>query len=400
MNSRERLLLTLIGALMLVMVGYYVVSGVAGAFNQRKNRRITAEKKLTDQQNTIEAGTNAARQIAQLQTRSLPADREKSQSMYQRWLLDTLTDIGIDVQSVRPSDRRMSGIYFDRLNFEIDGEATLEQAVEFLHRFYSSNDLHRIQQFSLRPVQNRESRQLDLSISIETMILPGNKRETVGDLVSDRLADTTLEDYKAGILGRNIFSPPNSPPSLRYVGNKKVSLGNQLSVKVIAQDPDEFDQLSFSLVGYVPEGAEIDEQTGTITWSPQEIDEFDLSVQVADSGTPSLTDEVTFTVTVTEADPEDDVADDNDGLDEAQYTYLVGTISTGPNREIWLNIRTTGKVLRLSKGDRIKVGTVSGVVHEIGDKHASIRTDDGELLIRVGQNLSEARIRPLQQAAR
>ena len=400
MNSRERLLLSLIGVLIVVMVGYYTISSVAGAFRLRNTRKMAAEKKLTDQKNTIKAGANAARQIAQLQSRSLPADREKAQSLYQRWLLDVVTDVGIDVQSVRPSDRRISGIYFDRVNFEIDGEATLPQAVEFLHRFYSSNDLHRIQQFNLRPVQDRESQKLDLSISIETMILPGNKRETVGDLASDRMGDTTLEDYKTGILGRNIFSPPNAPPSIKFVSNKKVNLGDELSVKISANDPDEFDKLLFSLVGYVPDGAEIDEETGTITWRPEKIEDVDFSVQVADSGTPTLTDEVTFTVTVAEAEVDNTVDDDSDGFDEADHAYLVGTISTGPKREIWLNIRTSGKLLRLSKGDRVEVGTVDGVVHEIGDKHASIRTDDGELLIRVGQNLSEGRVRPLQQAAR
>lgn len=400
MNSREKLLMTVVGLLMLVMVGYYVVSSVAGAVNERRNRLMAAEKKLTDQKNTIKAGANAARQFAQLQTRSLPADREKAQSLYQRWLLELLTDIGIDVQSVRPSDRRISGIYFDRVNFEVDGEASLEQAIEFLHRFYSSNDLHRIQQISLRPAQkNRNSRQLDLSISIETMILPDNKRETVGDLASDRMGDATLQDYATAILGRNIFSPPNAPPSIKLVGNKTVHLGDRLSVQVTADDPDALDRLSYSLVGYVPDGAEIDERSGTISWRPKEIGEVDFSVQVADNGTPRLTDETTFKVTVTEPAPEEVVTAD-DEFDEAQYAYLVGTISTGPKREIWLSIRTSGQLLRLSEGDRVKVGTITGVVHEIGDKHASIRTDDGELLIRVGQNLSEGRVRPLQQASR
>ena len=73
------------------------------------------------------------------------------------------------------------------------------------------------------------------------MILPGNKRETVGDLVSDRMGDVTLEDFKASILGRNIFSPPNSPPSIRFVGNKRVHLGDRLSVRVSADDPDDME---------------------------------------------------------------------------------------------------------------------------------------------------------------
>ena len=45
MNSREKLLLYLVGLLALVMIGYYAASSVAGAFNERKNRRIAAERR-------------------------------------------------------------------------------------------------------------------------------------------------------------------------------------------------------------------------------------------------------------------------------------------------------------------------------------------------------------------
>ena len=47
----------------------------------------------------------------------------------------------------------------------------------------------------------------------------------------------------------------------------------------------------------------IDSQTGQITWTPQEGQgpaRYDITVQVADNGSPQLTDETTFTVRVGE----------------------------------------------------------------------------------------------------
>ena len=400
MTQRERFLACLIGLLILFSIGFYVVSRVSNAITQRQNRKRAAESELDRQERTIQLGSRATRQLAQLRERSLPADRETAQSLYQRWLLNLVDEVGITNPSVDVGDRRLGGLYFNRISFQIDGEATLEQAVHFFHRFYSSNDLHRIQEFSLKPFPNRDSNELDFSATIEAMILPGNKRQTVGDLASNRMTDG-IDAYQKAILGRNLFAPPNSPPSIRPIANKRTARGQQFTVRVSADDDDEADKLTYRLVGYAPDGAAINAETGKIDWLPDKNDEYEFTVQVSDDGTPSLSDEATFRVTVTDP-PKDDVADDDDEdrFDEAEFAYLVGTVSTGPKREIWVSIRTTGKLLRLSAGDALNVGTVKGVVKEIGDRHASIRTDAGELRVRVGQNLRQGQIsKPPQQAA-
>jgi hypothetical protein len=79
------------------------------------------------------------------------------------------------------------------------------------------------------------------------------------------------------------------------------------------------------------------------------------------------------------------------GFDEAASTYLVGTILDGNARQLWLMVRTTGQLRKLTVGDSVRVGSINGTVQRIAEKEADIQTDDGGLRIRVGQNLAEAK---------
>ncbi len=114
-------------------------------------------------------------------------------------------------------------------------------------------------------------------------------------------------------------------------------------------------------------------------------------LQVTDNGTPRHSAERHFQVVVIDPPPEQPAAPPEPTFDEASTAYLVGTILNGETRELWLMVRTTGKLQKLSVGDTLRVGKVSGTVQRIGEKEADIRTDNGDLRIRVGQNLTEAK---------
>jgi hypothetical protein len=71
-----------------------------------------------------------------------------------------------------------------------------------------------------------------------------------------------------------------------------------------ATDPDiPINTLTFSLQGTVPAGASIDPNTGVFTWTPTEAQgpgSYSFQVRVTDNGSPSLFDEKTIGITVTE----------------------------------------------------------------------------------------------------
>ncbi|MCP4191460.1 MAG: hypothetical protein GY768_12615 [Planctomycetaceae bacterium] len=404
MTSRERLLIGAIALLAVGAVGVYTLTSMTGAIAKRKANLATVQNELNRKNVIIRTGANAVRNLAKLRQQSLPADQEKARSLYQRWLLDLVVDkVGLQNPSVRVTDRMIRGSYFSRLSFQVDGQASLDQTVQFLHGFYSSDDLHRIQNFSLKPVSNSDSRQLDMSVSIEAIILPGNKREVVGDLVSNRMEELTLDDYQTAILNRNAFAPANLPPKLDEVRDTNTYRGDRFSLKIEADDEDERDNLTYELEGPFPEGMEINAKSGTLRWRPEENGEFTLRVKVTDDGTPALSDSTEFLLTVADPPPEPEQEDEEPEkprFDEAEFAFLIGTVADGAEREIWLKVRTTGKLLRLSKGDRIRVGTVRGTVESIGNKEVNIRTEDGDLKVRVGQSLTEGRLTdPTGQAA-
>jgi hypothetical protein len=150
-------------------------------------------------------------------------------------------------------------------------------------------------------------------------------------------------------------------------------------------------QLSYSLVGEAPEGATLNERTGELRWTPQENGSQDFTIRVSDNGTPRRADEVSFRVTVVDPPPEEPDEPEEPQFDEAAVTYVVGTILSGSDRQLWLMVRTTGKLQKLTVGDPVRVGSIRGVVQRIGEKEADIRTETGDLRFRVGQNLKEGK---------
>jgi probable HAF family extracellular repeat protein len=99
----------------------------------------------------------------------------------------------------------------------------------------------------------------------------------------------------------------NNAPVLTAIGNKTVNEGATLSFTATATDLDgASQQLSFSLVGNLPQGATINSTTGLFTYMPG-IDvgpaSFVFDVVVTDNGTPALSDHESIRVTVEESSP-------------------------------------------------------------------------------------------------
>jgi Ca2+-binding RTX toxin-like protein len=95
----------------------------------------------------------------------------------------------------------------------------------------------------------------------------------------------------------------NQAPVLDAIGNRTVDEGSPLSFTATATDPNPGDTLTFSLQGPVPAGATIDPATGLFTWTPTEAQGpgmFPVTIRVTDTGSPTLFDEETFTITVNE----------------------------------------------------------------------------------------------------
>jgi hypothetical protein len=93
-------------------------------------------------------------------------------------------------------------------------------------------------------------------------------------------------------------SSVNDAPVLAAIGSKSVAKGKALAFTASATDPDAGQTKTFSLVS-PPSGATIGSTTGSFSWTPTATGTFNITVKVADNGSPVLSDTETITVTVT-----------------------------------------------------------------------------------------------------
>jgi Tfp pilus assembly protein PilO len=215
MQKREKVLAAIVASLVVLLVCYSLVGRVASAFSSRNTQISTLKATIREKQGLEKRGQQAALQLAEWEHRSLPSEQDMAKTLYQTWLVQMtdrvkLTNANIDAG--RGGNHR--NIYHT-LPFTVQARGSVEQAVAFLHEFYSANHLHQLRSATFKPVPN--SKDLDLNLSIEALVLPGaDRRDELNDEPSTRLALGSLDAYKQKITGRNLFAqytPPTPRPA-------------------------------------------------------------------------------------------------------------------------------------------------------------------------------------------
>ncbi|MEQ1906840.1 MAG: hypothetical protein ABL888_21840 [Pirellulaceae bacterium] len=213
MNPMRKWLLILLG----VVVGGYFVNMLVESYYlkpiaEQQQLAKNLEKKIREGNRQLQKLSNRLPARDDLELRSLPANAEMASSVYQAWLLNVVTRLGLGnptVDSTSPTDE---GAY-RRLRFNIRGKANLRQFTKLLYEFFQAGHLHKITQISLTPTGGSDK--LDLVIAIEALALLRSKNENqLTALQSDRLAFPSPEDYFV-IARRNLFGEGAVSPLLR-----------------------------------------------------------------------------------------------------------------------------------------------------------------------------------------
>jgi hypothetical protein len=392
MSRREKALAVIIGALLLLVGVWYVASQVGKGLYARRRENDTLRRRVEQFKTTIRRGQQADKRIRELELRSLPRDPEVARSLYQAWLLDTVEKTGLAEPKVVATSGLSRADVYRRLTFSVSGRCDLQQLVKLLHQFYSVNDLHQIRRLRIRSWP--ESRDLEISFSVEALVLPGSQRgEAVANVTADPLTHGGLQQYDDVIVRRNLFGPPNKPPVLSDVpSERRIELGRTVSFTARARDPDENDRLRFRLDDGAPTGASIGETSGEFRWTPKELGEYAVTVHAADDGMPSKSDSQAVRITVVEPSPPPEepkvVERPKLRFDDAKHAYLTAIMTNGAGRkQLWLTIRTTGEILKLHEGDQISVGSVRGVVRRIREKDIEVQAEERRLVVSLGDNL-------------
>jgi len=136
-----------------------------------------------------------ARKLAAWRKQSLPSDTEVARSLYREWLLQVVVDyVKLDSPSVSPGEPVSRQGRFYAIPFSVRGRGTLEQLTQFLFAFYRTDLLHQIRSLHLTPLGNSE--QLDLTMSIEALVVPGAGPELDEELPEEERQETIIADFQ------------------------------------------------------------------------------------------------------------------------------------------------------------------------------------------------------------
>jgi hypothetical protein len=214
MNKREKTLAIGVAAVVGLLALYYVCDSVAGKFASRQQQLTDLNQKIKQKQDKIEAGNRAQKQMNNWDRQSLPSDPKLASSLYESWLLHLVDDAKLESATVQQQSAVGHTATFEKYDFQIKAvtDVSMRQLVQFLYKFYCSNQLHKIRNLLVKP--HADDKALEVTIEIEALLLPGADRH-------DKLSTEKLEQLPLGnvaayekiIGGRNLFSeyvPPHA----------------------------------------------------------------------------------------------------------------------------------------------------------------------------------------------
>ncbi len=203
-NRRKPLLLAGLGLIAVFYSGDWVwTNWIEKPKQLRKTQIVALQAKIKEyDQKYIAPAQRDVQWLRYWYSQSLPANPAVAQSLYRAWLLEVGEYVGLIGRTVEPSEPARRGAFY-AMNFSLRGRGTLEQLTQFLYEFYNAGHLHKVTSVSVTPVGSGGL--LDLSLAIETLIIPQANRSGLGTGQAFRLASLSLDDYQV-IPNRNLFS--------------------------------------------------------------------------------------------------------------------------------------------------------------------------------------------------
>ncbi len=203
-DRRKHLLLAGLGLLAVFYAGDWVLTNwIEKPKEDRKKQIVALQAQIKDfDQKYIARAQQDSQWLRYWFSQSLPANPAVAQSLYRAWLLEVGEYVGIAGRNVNATEPARRGAFYS-MSFSMRGRGTLEQLTQFLYEFYGAGHLHKITSISMTPLGSGGV--LDLSVGIETLIIPYANRADLGTGRAYRLTSLSLDDYDV-ISKRNLFS--------------------------------------------------------------------------------------------------------------------------------------------------------------------------------------------------
>jgi hypothetical protein len=389
MTQREKVLASLVGGLLVILVLFFGWTKIQAGFEEKNNTLGSLQMKVTNNQNSITQGLMAKKSLDELAVRSLPSDMESAKNIYLEWLIKFSEKMKLNQPKPKWVGETVSkSKAYHELRYTLDGDARLDDVVALMYEFYKFPYLHKIT--NLRVAHKEKSDDygmMTIKLQISVAVLNNASRDQATPKPENfKLMQRPLQDYETAIIQRNIFFPANKPPAWSKTASTNANKGSEMSYELEAKDPDAKQKIKYEIVDSEAEGARI--RDDKLQWKPKANGEFSVTVRATDSGLPSTSSTQKIVIKVT--DPPKEKIVQAPKFDVATQTRVTALVSGKSGPEAWFLSRTDGKRVSVHVGDKFDLAGITGTVTAIGSSFVEIESDGRRWIIGQDETLADA----------
>lgn len=368
LNQRERVLAWGAGSLVAIALVQVSYSYLQSLFDERQTQIDALNGEIKDKQAAELRGKKARKKLEGWRSRSLPSDVVLARSLYKNWLARLLERTRLAKADVTlGADLPKPGIYV-KIPVNVRGQGTIEQVVQFLYDFYQADHLHYIRQMTITPLAASTSS----PATADAKPSEGDAQAKTGASPS---ADQVRGPGGPGAFGgRGGFGGGGGfPGGGRFGGGGFGGRGFPGFGRGGASTEGLKYELVLAIEALALPGSENQNRLSDATADRLAFKEFDdYRKTIAERGffspyAPPI-----------ESDP-------------AANTFLTAVVKKEGKYEAWINLRTSGKTLKLHEGDTFDVGKQTATVSKIERSGVEIELGERRRVVALGKSLSEER---------
>lgn len=406
MTDRERILAYVVLALVPFFVLFYIFTSYTSQYAKNRKQILSVGNQIGQEQDLQLSALNAIRRREYYDRYSLPNDLNRTKIQYEGYLKKLTKECDLDITSYSSRNSGPNEIFFnsskgrekvfDQLRFDLNGQGTLEQITDFLHRFYRLNMVQRISQLNVNPImvggggdkqfERAGPHKISMSIDVLAMVSAEPSREFDDEYLAMK---KTLDDYNSAILSRNMFGPANNAPQFSS-GTKKTLTESQSSIsyQISATDKDKNDKVTFELLSNEIKDAKLEQKNpdsprATFSCAALPPGDYKFRVKVTDNGYPnkSTEEECVLTINkkreVVKTEPKDPV--EPPPVRFAGVTQITGIWGELGKENVSIWIRPTDKTTDYQVGSTFQLDELDWTIRGINLREVQIECD-GEIL--------------------
>ena len=418
LSKREKTLAMAVFSILPIMVLFFAFMSVTNSYFAKRNEIKTLQRDIDEQKKKQTQGQLADQRLYYYESLSMSGgtkkkDIDNAKAAYEKWIRERVIDQldmkfgGLKIgksENVQARSKNGKSTVFQRHPFTLKATGNINQLIDLIHEFEKLDVLHRVTKLSIKPIsegagsKRKRTTSLALQLDLELVTLPGALADR-DFLNSNPKPDFPVEEFRNDIAQRNIFGLKNNPPKFKSISSRYLSVteGTDVRFTIGITDEDSNDQWKYELLEKSVADAEITPRKKSATFRCSKLTpgEYKFKAKVSDSGLPSKSDEVEFTLvvnkkippppTVAKKTPEPDPPYKHAGQTAVKF---VATSADGVQK-VYIRDMLTDQRFELAEGDSFQLDDKKWTVMSITNEMVEIEVDGETMKFKVGARLTQ-----------